>query len=80
LILECGDSLARERKCGFDVCVRYAIDFVFGDLQEQLPEGGSWEKEPNADVGVRPAYTHRAESSLDFFIVVVGYWERRCLG
>jgi len=72
LALECADRLAREPKCGFDVCVRYTIDFVFGDLQERLPDGRSREKERDEDVGVRPAYKHRAESSLDFFLVVVG--------
>ncbi|KAH9000689.1 hypothetical protein EDB86DRAFT_3242438 [Lactarius hatsudake] len=42
------------------------IDFVFDDLQERFPEGGSREKERDADVGVRLAYTRHVENRLDF--------------
>jgi hypothetical protein len=79
LTLECGDRLARERECRFDVRVHHTVDFVFRDLQERLPYGEARVEERNADVGVRPARTHGAESSLDFVIVIVGYWERRRL-
>ena len=79
LALECGDRLARERECRFDVRVRHTVDFILSDLQERLPDGEARVEERDAYVGVRPARTHSAESSLDFFVVIVSYWERRRL-
>ena len=79
LALERGDRLVRECKCGFDANFQDAVDFVFCDLQEWLPNSEACIEESGANVGVRPAFTHGAEGILDFLIVVVGYWERRCL-
>jgi hypothetical protein len=79
LALERGDRLARERKCSFDVRFQDTVNFVFLNLQEWLPDSEACIEERGADVGMRPAFTHSAESALDFLIVVVGYWERRRL-
>ena len=70
---------SRERECRFDVRVRHKVDFIFSYLQRWLPDGEARVEERNADVGVRPARTHGAESGLDFVIVVVVYWECRRL-
>ena len=75
LRLERADRFARERKGRLDVRVRHLVDLVLGDLQEGLPYGEACVEERHADVRVRPVCAHRAERGLDFFVVVVGYWE-----
>jgi hypothetical protein len=79
LAAERGDRLARERKGRLDVRVRHAVDLVLGYLEERLPDGEARIEERDADVGVWPVRACGAEGGLDFFVVVVGYWECRCL-
>ena len=79
LATERGDCLARERKGRLDVRVRHAVDLVLGYLEERLPDGEARVEERDADVGVGPVRACGAEGGLDFCVVVVGYWERRCL-
>jgi hypothetical protein len=80
LPLKRADRLARKRKGGLDVRVRRSVQFLLGDLQERLPDPETRVEERYADVGVWPARAHRTERGLHFCVVVVGYWERCCLG
>ena len=79
LAAERGDRLARERKGRLDVRVRHAVDLVLGYFEERLPDGEARVEERDADVGVGPVRACGAEGGLDFFVVVVGYRECRCL-
>ena len=79
LATERGDRLARERKGRLDVRVRHAVDLVLCYLEERLPDGEARIEERDADVGVWPVRACSPKGGLDFFVVVVGYWERRCL-
>jgi hypothetical protein len=73
------DRLARERKGSLDVRVCNPVDFFLGDLQEGLPDGEACVEERDAYVRLGPVRACGAEGGLDFFVVVVGYWESRCL-
>lgn len=75
LALECGDCLAGKRKSSLDVRVSHLVDFVLSDLQKGFPDAETCVEERYADVGGRPVCAHGTESSLDFFVVVVGYRE-----
>ena len=79
LALERGDRLAGKRKSSLDVRVSHLVNFVLGDLQKRFPDAETCVVKRYADVGGRPVCAHGTESSLDFFVVVVGYWERGCL-
>ncbi len=76
LALKSGDRLARKRIGRFEVRVRRLIDFLLCDLQKGLPYAKACVVKRYADVGCRPVCAHGAEGGLDFFIIVVGYWER----
>ena len=79
LATERGDRLARERKGRLDVRVRHAVHLVLRYLEERLPDGEARIEERDADVGIWPVRARGAKGGLDFFVVVVGYWERRRL-